>query len=600
MSITTTRNVIEKTGCGAIVAVVLAIVFVASLWYGAQNPNRQAQSQEQERFALATVGESKLTAEVVDRVIDLRQQNNPMMQFQGVLGRFQMESQAIVELVQQLALVEYGRQQGIRYTDEMQPKMIGRDIDAAVDSARRSMVERKQLKENATQAEFERAFEKENGVSLAARRTEATNQLIANLKDPVTRELQGMVYTARLVLDRFVEQNKATDAELTQSFQKLTLKRINFGRATSTVQDPLGQAQKALQEIKGGLKFEEAMKRYSKDQPTAGKTIDQVTVEITGGDLLVDEAIASLGTLQPGQVSEVLTLPTGPAIYKLVSKGGAPPANFAARKEQLREELTERKANAKLNEAIKPLLDQVKWGSQGYELAYDFTRFINGEQMYSMNKEQIFARLDQFIAKSQESSDPRGEQIAALVGYFAMEQKWGFASDAERKELAAQRIEALNRAVSLNEDFSLRMTLVNTLIEQRDPTAAEQLLSAARNNTDTTFIGQAYDGQIGATLKRLEQAKLGTPEQFAEIRAEQERWKKAKAEDERMLAEQRKEDERMKKEAEAEAAREQAAAEAEAKREAAGATSSPTTPTAPPANPPATTGATTGAATGGR
>jgi peptidyl-prolyl cis-trans isomerase C len=143
-------------------------------------------------------------------------------------------------------------------------------------------------------------------------------------------------------LKKYYEQNKSRFVAPAQNHIQAILVRIPTNPQTGKVEEKgekeaRKKAEKALQEIRRGVPFEEVAKKYSEDTPTAQR----------GGDLgylqegsLHPELEKIIQTLKVGEVSPVTKTPFGFYIIKLVDRKPSQEKPFEEVKDQLRQEVS--------------------------------------------------------------------------------------------------------------------------------------------------------------------------------------------------------------------------------------------------------------------
>ncbi|MBU4564637.1 MAG: SurA N-terminal domain-containing protein [Desulfarculus sp.] len=111
------------------------------------------------------------------------------------------------------------------------------------------------------------------------------------------------------------------------------------------------QAENILQNIKGGGDFSKLAQQYSQGPGAErGGRLGPVKA-----DDLLPSMRQALGELKPGQVSEVLQIPQGFVIMKLIDRSGSKELALAEVKEQIRDKLAQQKTETRFKEWMKQL-----------------------------------------------------------------------------------------------------------------------------------------------------------------------------------------------------------------------------------------------------
>jgi hypothetical protein len=296
--------------------------------------------------------------------------------------------------------------------------------------------------------------------------------------------------------------------------------------------------------------------------------------------------------LTAGQVSPVVTLPEGKAIYKIVSITNSV-KDFDKNKDRYRKEYISQAAKQLLDKQIEEFKKSpgvITFLSPGYKAFYDYSQAMASAEPGTSPTDKMQAVYEE--AKQAESKNEGYDaKVATLARYAANNYLWG-APGVDKAKLVPERIDTLLKVLENTESFDLRKELVDLYIENKQyDEAADQLLMAARNNSSYDATGYQHFSDIRDMLARMQKANQIKAPLVKEIQTAQLDWSRQRAEYEKQQAEAKKE--QAKQEAEFKAAQAKAAAEEKAKAKAA--------KPAPGATPPATTsglGLTTGS-TGG-
>lgn len=560
MSISTIRHFLEKSGCALVVSIALAIMFVIGFLM-ISNPNAASGGGESQPLLIAEVGKIPITFNAVDDLA--RQQTQQYFaQLESVPPEIEanLQAAALREILGQALVVELARREGVTLDDEQILKLATLQFDQAVAAGKKRLESEGKLKPGATAAEFDEAFKKESGRTLAEIRAKNESDLKTMLADPTGRSNAVAIFTNQVLVNQYKKQTTPTDDQLKRSFDTLVLKRILFNAEKG---DATAQAQKVADEIKGGLTYEQAVDRYSTETPTPGKKLSETTTSLTVGSIEGLPDFQPVLALKPGEVSP--PVPSGPTVvlYKLVERKNVLPPDFEKAKASYADAYATQIANRKVTETIQKLQEEglIRWKSEGYHVLYDFSALL--QKGNPSGHEEEFRELEKRASAVTSGSDAAGTKPAALVRYLALQRLPAGTTEDEKDALAQKKLEAIGNLLLTSENPELRLEMVDLLVERKDALASKELLNAAQNNTSPTTVGQRTFSDIVARLEKVKELKLGDPKDIVAIEKELERWRVDKKEYDEGQAEMKKLEEEQRKEAEAEAKAEAARAKKE-------------------------------------
>jgi hypothetical protein len=562
----------EKSGCAAIIAIGLAAVFVLSLATG-QCSGPQTRAGNQATTGLAQIGTLAVDPRMVDRMANNRLATffengdgvNPEQEFDAIAA-------ALGDSIDRGLRRRLYERYKIELSDEQIVTLATRLIDEQLAQTQAMLAAQGQIKPGATPEQIDEAFRKQFGAPKSQLRDRALNRIRDDLKNADARQDQVENFAREALLERFGQEVQLSDAQIKKNLDEFVFKAINLGLVTDPKAPPAQeQAEKVRAEIEGGLSFEAAIDKYSKDQAPAGKKLSEVTQNIPRRFLEATPEFKTLAELQPGQVSDPIPTSRGFVIFKLIRVEPKAPADFEKRKQDLRREQTQFLAQRRFNDELEALRKDpksIKWNSKGAQLVYEFFRWRSDPGTQSAGPAGRYQRLREFIeaAEAAANEDATFTRGAVMMAYVAYEQMWRDAKPEDRPSFEDQRLENMTRLFEVTESVDARLKLVDILIQRKDPSAADQLLSAAQANSSLTATGQKRWNEINQRLATLKARQIGTPDVFDQIEQEQQQWVTEKQAEERSQAEQRAEEEKERKRAEAE---ERAEREREAKEKAA-------------------------------
>jgi hypothetical protein len=353
------------------------------------------------------------------------------------------------------------------------------------------------------------------------------------LADPARRADIISAVAPELVMGQFRESRNPSEQEVRQSFDMLNFRRILISTRGKTAQEAQAEAEKVLQEVRGGTDFKQAMDRHSQDVPQQEGKVSENTVSLARIDLEANPTMQPLMQLEPNGISGVIDVPEGKAIYQLIDVKSDAPADFDEQKDRYRREYLDRFARQRLQREIEQITKGggFDWQLKGFKALYDFgmvmTEATPGDQATRMR-----AIADE--AKAAADSNNFAEQRVALVTWYAaVDELWTQATD--KQPLRAERKDVLEAILQNMESFEARMKLVEVAIEENDGSAAFlNLNQAARTNVTYDPTAEQRWREVNERIEQLKAQNLLTDEQESGLREVQERWRTEKAEAERI------------------------------------------------------------------
>lgn len=549
----------EKSGCAWLVGIVLAVVITASLWTGSCGAQTEPSAEDIARSIPPTVlvGTAKINALDIQNAVDKRM---AMSQIEVIdpLAEVQNSFQALSELIDRAAILEFAAKEGITLNDAGVLEVYKRRMKLSRDFVRQQLIDDKKLKAEATEAEFLAAAKKE-GNDIEAQEKQLFEQIELALKDPEKRA-EVLEDAAQIALqEKYAAKTKVSDADLEKTYIAYVYKQIPFADGDKEANKKL--ADKVLAEIKAGKSFEQQMEKYVSTPAAAGKKKSDQTQELPASLVDTNEVYAKLRGMKPGEV-RLVEMTYGPVLYKYLEQKKNLPADFAAKKENYRKQ-------EQLAKAFKEVMDDVdkykktvkiEWKTKGHKALYDYMTLLREGKLNDLAFAAMKKEVDPILATASEALEetPDARRAAILTRYAILDQLWKNAkTEAEKNEILEDRVAAAFEALQETESPSARLELANIFIEKKDPQAVEQVLKAAEANTSLGPMGQKIDNDVMLALNKLKAAKLGSPDELGRIQSEHQRWMKEKQEEMAAQAAARLEEEKMRKEAEEEAKKNQ-------------------------------------------
>ena len=512
-------------------------------------------SQSGTPSVVVTVAGKPVTADEIQQAIDAQRQ-----QMQGMSLPPEQDasftSYAITGALNKAAMQTVADKNGVQFTLDTIRGAFEKDFQDKVDQFRQQLVAGKRLKPDATDADFEAEVLKESKKTLKQIKDESWKQISDALADPAKKELVQQSFAQPLVLQALAAKLTPSDSELKSTYDTLTVKRIllkdEAGKSAIT------EAERIKSEISGGLKFEDAMNRYSKDVPLPNKRVSENTLNVTGRQF-TDDAYRPLAGLKANDVSVPVTTPEGVVIYKVVSIKSDVPADFKKSKQKYAQQLATERAGAELRRQTDAILkgSDVKWQNPAYEALFRLGNVqTNPDAKARMTELDAISKLSEDALKTVQGPDRR---IASLALLGALQQM-SIAPGADPKALLDRRITAINTMLESSEDGALRLQLVDLYIQKGDKVgASDALLKAAQYNSDYTSAGQSRYSDLQAKVRTLTASKMLDAATVPQIQKELQRWVTEKAAYEKQMADQKKADDEAAKKTAADQAKADAA-----------------------------------------
>ncbi len=587
MSIESVRKFVEKYGIGCFALLFLSFS-ISALTLQCGNRAGGQGAQENTSTPIATVAKFSATSDEIDGIVNSQRNSAPSFTATDEATSY---GQALNNVLDHVYGLAFAASKGLTLDDKAVQEAIPSLWAQQVKTHRDILVQNHKLAPNASGKEFEDAFQKDAGHSLEEERQQFTDNFNTAFSDPQKKELIRSEVANQSLTAQYQAQTNVTDDDLKASYSTVSAQRISFEGKTGSE----GQAlvTKALADIKAGMSFEDAIKKYSTAKAQAGKSItDPIDISAQIAQYLPE--YKPLFKLKQGEVSDPIDMNTGTSIFKIVKITQTLPPDFEKNKDQLRKNFQQQTASTTMMADLEKFkkANPPKWFSPAYQAVYDFNTTIQDPSLAPDKREAKLAEVETEAKNALKGSDGR---VAALAYYAANNALYQSATPDRKKAMAPDRISALNALLQGSESPTLRLELADLYLATNDSTdAANQVKSAAIALTGTSVEDQKnYEG-ILAKLDKMKEAKKINDLDAKSIQGALDHWlvtmhqeDAMKLESERQDAENRKKNEELMKKNAADAAAAAAKAKSTAK-PAAPITTPPKTNTAPPAN--ATTG----------
>lgn len=492
MSITSARNFIEKSGCGLAVGIGLVVVIAMGLVNYSGCGQQQAEAPLQAATPVA-----KLNGQVVALTQIEQRYEAAASQILNVEGGAPLDRVAEVyggaldlEL-RTVAQREVARKRGVQVTAQKILDQFAREFDNQLTQQRAMMTAMGQIKPNATEAEVQSELAKALGVpDIAKARADVLKRAEEALQQPNQRAQMENEAIGPLLVDAVAAQTNITDEQLKKDQAKFITKRIAFNPFAKPDEDLAAKAERVLAEIKGGLSFEAAMDKYSDDPaPGANKKKSESTVDLTRAVLTYDDAYKPLLDMKPGDISPIVQLNTGPAIFKLIRIDEKVPDNFEATKADLKKNRIRELAIKTIQKEIDDLVNSsaLQWESDGFRILYDWLKAKKDTEL-SQDKAKLNARFGEIATAAEEVVDAAADTIglrAAQLAFFAsIDPIYDDAKGSEKTAMLDRWVKAADGALATTENVGLRLEMAQALLAaNKKEQALQALLMASHSNS---------------------------------------------------------------------------------------------------------------------
>lgn len=581
MSVDAFRKFIAKYG--VIIFGIMLIAFIASSFNRTmgcgRNPNDDKAAADQGP-AIATLGKFNATALQVDQLAN-NQNLGPSISPETIAGAYASSTQNVIDHLYRIALAS---DKGIIMDDNAVQEAIPSLWAQQVDTFKQILMQGNKLKPTSTEAEFEKAFkddyETSQGLSLEEKRQKFTDDFNIAFSDPAKRELIRSEIANQQLSLKLSALNSPSDTEVQNSFGTYKVYKLNVLGNKGV--DAKAQAEKALSDIRAGMKFEDAITKYSNDGPAPGKKLTD-TMELTSMTFQFAPMYKPILSLKEGEVSNVIDMGQGTfGIFKVAKFTPNVPPDFEARKGQLRKTMEQFATQAAISSDLEALKKsgKLEWKSAGFHAMYDYAEASMGR---SGNMDADLKKV-QADAKQAFDIDKDNGRVAALAYFISTKNVYDSSSAAQKKALTADRIASMEAVLLTTEDPGIRLQLVdlyNDAGKTSDAVVQLEKAAAMNNGASTDSLG-TYE----AILSKYDKLESKIPEDKKKsIMQAITSWRQVMIEEQQIRMEGLKAQAELDKKNAAEFAKQKAEADAAAKKKAEEdkkkAAAKPTTPAAP-------------------
>lgn len=452
------------------------------------------------------------------------------------------------QMANRAVVADMASKRGLTVSDEDRNKARDKEVDSQILQYKYQLISSGSIKPEATEAEFAEAVESTTGRSLDQWKEQIAGKFNENLQDPAIREGIDFSILSEKLLEAYKKEVKVTDDDLKKGFDTYQFKRVHAEIIDMKTGQPLTpeeqdekrkKIEKALAEIKGGLAFEEAMRRYSEDPLPKGKTDKgEQTVDLAYSNLTFDASYGPLLKMKVGDVSPVIMTSTGPAIFKLYKISPKVPADFEKIKESVREGRIREVATRKLYDDSVEQMKKVVYESPLFKALVDWSESMSKPEYLAdpaAKKKLVQAAFDSI--KDMGTDKKMEPRYLTLTLHGMFEDLWPLMSAEEQKAAETQRIEYFAQALEITPSVAGFRDLAKLRLSMGDVAGAGEALkrSIDTNAGVSPRAIELYKSQ--ATLKDQLKAKGLAAEQLQLLEDGLTAWKKSVFEEVKLAAE---------------------------------------------------------------
>jgi len=552
VSITKTRKFIERSGCGLIVSIVVGVVLLLGIVLNGQMG--APRMDESSGPAVFQVGDLEVPAQAVELLAQAAAATQgARLEALPPLQKAQVYAAVLQELTLKAKLYQIAKRSGVKMDDEAIRKGIDGELNAMVANLHSMLLSLKRIPEKTTVEELAK------NPAIQGQMQEVRAILERMMQNEALREVLAARYADQGLRDAERAKVAADDASIKTMFDTYVLNGILVSLSSSKPEAAKELGRKIADEIKA-QGFEAVAKRYREQKNPAVEVFEGRRMPRTFLAML--EEYRPVLSLKKGETTGFVESPTGGAVFQVADIVNEPPTDFEKRKDQYKAQYIDQQAALSLQRQIAEVEETtpVVWKDAGFKALFDWSQVPRTRE--------ALLKVAEEAKVASEAEDTIGLPQAILARYAAVEDAWSLAPEKDRASLKEIRAEAIAGLLGIAEDATLRLELARLYLDlKKGDQAYEQLLNAAEVNTGFDPENLATHKATRELLDRLVAAKLVTDAQKQAVEKELARWEKEKAENDQILAEQKRMEEEMARKDREEAAKLEAEEKARLKAE---------------------------------
>ncbi|NUL81180.1 MAG: SurA N-terminal domain-containing protein [Armatimonadetes bacterium] len=496
------RNTLRKKGVRWLVVIGALIVALSmvSLWSGPTDlMGGQNGNAIQDREVIATVGKESIYGEEVMKIVRQNQQFNPSS---GPASELQSIDQAINQLAYQKAFVQAAKKAGMLAS--------GREVDAFKEKTFRDQLASYRaslLKDGkGTDADLDKEMKKQYGMSLADLEKRFMEQ------DETMFVLQA---TQQKWIDSLKSKYLPNDEQLKLSYDEVETARIVLNSDKRSVEEAKKKAEEAKAAVAGGMKFEEAVKKFSDDVDFIKNQkgiIDKGRygdVQNMLGYRLKPEDVGKILALPVNGTSDLIEASDGKSffLYQMVSRKPNLPKDFEEKKKEYAEQYANQRAQQEFFKSTSTATQEYKT-----DIKIPLIKAYRDWKMnpHPMAAEKMKAGTAALKAIDESLSQPRWSIMARFLQIEVLKELAALPADEKQKaEYNDQLLGALRAFFNEGgaEDAELRILFAERLLANKEEKAAKDSLEIALANAyKPEHFGLAE--RIGEVAKKHNMSEL--------------------------------------------------------------------------------------------
>ncbi len=514
MSILDIQRSFGKPGCQIAMAIsgaaiALTFVFTGAPMCAQPNPDAAANAP-----ALIAAGQPISYQRIEEMERSMGAVDDPIQLVQAI-------GSSVDQAVQQAVVVRLADEAGVQVDEGRAKSLYERQVEDQLQMQKLQLQMSGQLKQDATDKDFEDAFEKAAGRSLDEAKAEAVKQFEASLGDAAQKAEILNGFKGSALLEKIAGGIKVNEADLRARYTEITVNRFAASDFSKPEAERMESAKKARERLEKGEDFAKVHQDLLGDAPPAAQPIVNIGAQAPELQFLAEE--------EKGAVSEAFIEQGVPVVYQLASKKENLPPDFEKEKQryiqQEQQGLASQELQKRVDAAVKAS-GTIEWKDAGLKAVYEASKQLADPEAKT---EDIRAKMEE-IAEIQgaDNANPRYATLARYALYDSLVLRE--TGDAQ-KELEDQRAEMIEAVLAYVESVDLRLKLAEAQFKGEDETAGVSLLGAAEGNNAFGPQNESYIQRIEGLAKQYD-AKL-TAEDKESIRKEIERWRREKAEAEK-------------------------------------------------------------------
>jgi len=540
VSISRFREMMNNKGCQIPMLVVGGLLLVGFVASGFAPGLFQSAGGNPEEKPVAMVGKVPVTAKFLDSIVTKSTRNYPPEFVSQPEVSAMVYQGAISQATMMAAVQDLAEERGIKLDDKTIKTEFEKNLDTEIDQYVSQMKSQGQLKPDATAADIDAAFKKSFGGDRKFLKEQAVEDMSANLALPGMRLLAVTPVLQKRLLEDEKKGVSYSEDELKKSFDNFTFDVVKFNKKDAKPDEVKANADKGLADLKAGKTPEEVRAAFGKPLEKDEKP----TQVMSRAALEFDPDSKTLLAMKVGDISPVMNQFGETKVLKLLSIENKLPADFETTKAKLIDQKKQSLAEKKLVEELRKRSEAAKWNSAGLGALAEWAATTTNEKMAADPAKRAEA-VEKLYAKlaSVKDENPVGRKALALASFAATSDLYQAAKNpVDKTKWGKAKLEAYKACFEYGDSAESRLNASDLAVEVADKDAlAENLLEAARINTQFTQQGAQLQARTGALLQKTKTANLVTPETEKAVQKELDAWVANKTEFEKDQAEAAKE-----------------------------------------------------------